>query len=422
MNGPNKIAVVVAESDLDFLEQVVRWLSAEPTIEVVGAVSDSDGAVSLARKHRPDVMLMDMNMPGRSGIEATELITTLLPSTGVIMISEDGAPDSLRKAMIAGARQFVLKSTTRQELVRTVREVHQTTVARRVLGGPAAAPAPNAPAAPVAAGPRREGQILAVFSPKGGVGATTVAVNVAMAIRKEHGLQVTLMDGSLPFGDIAVFLDLAPNRSIMDLVVNPEQIDEEYVKGALSHHQRSGAKVLLAPPRPEMAEMVTADQIRRMLAVLRETYDFTVVDTWHCLDERVLTILELADKILLCFSLDLPAIKSTKVFLEVSELLRFPAEKIVPVLIKATGTQGIDIRDVEGTIGRPVAAQISHDAKLTSRCINEGDPVVLGHPSTIVAADLRKLASDLVNDNPQSGSDMPAARKKTGRFGLFAKS
>src|SRR5262249_37181591 len=107
-------------------------------MEVVGAVSDGDGAVSLARKHKPDVVLMDMHMPGRGGIEATELITTLLPSTGVIMISQDGAPDSLRKAMIAGARQFVLKSTTRQELVRTIREVHQTTVARRVLGGPTA--------------------------------------------------------------------------------------------------------------------------------------------------------------------------------------------------------------------------------------------------------------------------------------------
>jgi pilus assembly protein CpaE len=272
------------------------------------------------------------------------------------------------------------------------------------------------------AGPRREGQIIAVFSPKGGVGATTVAVNVAMALRKEHGMHVTLMDGSLPFGDIAVFLDLPPIHSIMDLVINPDQIDEEYVKSALTNHQRSGVKVLLAPPRPEMAEMVTADQIRRTLSILREQYDFTVVDTWHCLDERVLTVLEMADRILLCFTLDLPALKSAKVFLEVSELLRFPAEKIVPVLIRATGTQGIDVRDVEGTIGRTLGGQISHDARLTSRCINEGDPVVLGHPSTPVAADFRKLATDLIDDNPQAMAEGPAARKKSGRFGLFARS
>ena len=420
MNGASKILVVVAANDHEFLDQAARWLSAESTIEVVGAVSDGDSAVNLARKHRPDVVLMDMELPGRSGIEATELITTLLPNTGVIMVSEDGAPDSLRKAMIAGARQFVLRSTTRQELVRTIREVHQTTVARRVLNPVSAEPS-QAAGAPTATGPRRAGEVIAVFSPKGGVGATTIAVNVAMALRKEHGMQVTLVDGSLPFGDIGVFLDLAPNRSIMDLVVNPEQIDVEYVKGALSTHQRSGAKVLLAPPRPEMAEMVTADQIRRTLTVLKETHDFTIVDTWSCLDERVLTILEVADRILLCFTLDLPAIKSTKIFLEVSELLHFPPEKILPVLIKSTGTQGIELRDVEGTIGRPVIAQISHDARLASRCINEGDPLILNHANTPIGQDLLKLAADLLTEDQQP-MEVVGKQKKSGRFGLFARS
>jgi pilus assembly protein CpaE len=421
VNGPARITVVIAEGDQEFLGQLERWLSTEPTIEVVGSVADGDAAVSLSRRTKPDVVLMDMNMPGRTGIDATEMITTLLPSTGVIMMSEDGAPDSLRKAMIAGARQFVLRDTTKQELTRTIREVHQSTVARRVLGGPPAAESSRG-AVSSDPGKQRNGEIVAVFSPKGGVGTTTIAVNVAMALRKEHGLQVTLVDGSLPFGDVAVFLDMAPNRSIMDLVVNPEQIDDEYVRGALSTHQSSGMKVLLAPPRPEMAEMVTADQIRKTLSLLKESYDFTVVDTWSCLDERVLTVLEVADKILLCFTLDLPAIKSAKVFLEVSELLRFPPEKIIPVLLKSTGTQGIEVRDVEGTLGRPVGAQISNDGRLTSRCINEGTPVVLGQPGTIVAGELRKLASDLLAEDREAMAETAVKTKKLGRFGLFAKS
>lgn len=422
MNGPHRITVIIAESDREFLEQLASWLSSEASIEVIEAVSDGESAVGLARRHKPDVVLMDLQLPGRSGIEATELITTLLPNTGVIMISQDGAPDSLRKAMIAGARQFVLKSTTRQELVRTVREVHQTTVARRVLTGPTPDLQVRTPTPSLANEPRRIGQIIAVFSPKGGVGVTTVAVNTALALRREHNSRVALVDGSLPFGDIAVFLDLAPNRSVMDLVVSPEQIDAEFIEGALSTHQRTGMKVLLAPPRPEMAEMVTAEQLRRTLTVLRDHYDFTVVDTWSCLDERVLTILEVADRILLCFTLDLPAIKSTKVFLEVSELLRFPAEKIVPVLIKSTGTQGIEIRDVESTLGRQLGAQISNDARLASRAINEGDPLVLGHTATVVAQDLRRLAADLAGDAPTQMAESPAKARKTGRFGLFARS
>lgn len=424
MNNGNRISILIAESDPAFLNQLGEWLSTEPTLEVVGSVNDSDEAVSLSRRHKPHVVLMDMDMPGRGGVDATEMITTLLPSTGVIMISQDGAPDSLRKAMIAGARQFVLRSTTKPELIRTIREVHQSTVARRVLGGPdvvVATPPPPGSVSMPGEGGRREGQIIAAFSPKGGVGVTSVAVNIAMALRKDHNARVCLVDGSLPFGDIAVFLDLAPNRSVMDLVVSPEQIDDDYINGALSTHPRSGVKVLLAPPRPEMAEMVTAEQIRRTLTLMRASYDYTIVDTWSCLDERVLTMLEVADKILLCFTLDLPAIKSAKVFLEVSELLRFPPEKIIPVLIKSTGTQGIEVRDVETTLGRAVNAQISYDAKLTSRSINEGDPVVLGHAGTPVAADYRKIAADLMNGTVLPMPE-PAKPKKSGRFGLFAKS
>jgi pilus assembly protein CpaE len=422
-NG-NKISILVAESDPAFLDQLVEWLSAEATLEVVGSVTDSDEAVSLSRRHKPGVVLMDMDMPGRGGIDATEMITTLLPSTGVIMISQDGAPDSLRKAMIAGARQFVLKSTTKQELLRTIREVHQSTVARRVLGGPdmvVASPPPQGPVAAGGDGGPADGQIIAVFSPKGGVGVTTVAVNVAVALRKDHRQRVALVDGSLPFGDVAVFLDLAPSHSIMDLVVSPEQIDDDYVNGALTAHNKSGVKVLLAPPRPEMAEMVTADQLRRTLTLMRSIFDFTIVDTWSCLDERVLTMLEVADRILLCFTLDLPAIKSAKVFLEVSELLRFPPEKIIPVLIKSTGTQGIEVRDVEATLGRPVSTQIGFDSKATSRSINEGEPVVLGQSNAPIAADYRKIATDLMAGDVTLTAE-PTKPKKSGRFGLFAKS
>jgi pilus assembly protein CpaE len=422
-NG-NKISILVAESDPTFLDQLVEWLSAEPTLEVVGSVNDSDEAVSLSRRHKPAVVLMDMDMPGRGGIDATEMITTLLPSTGVIMISQDGAPDSLRKAMIAGARQFVLKTTTRQELLRTIREVHQSTVARRVLGGPdlvVATPPIQGSVGSANDGGPADGQIIAVFSPKGGVGVTTVAVNVAVALRKDHRQRVCLVDGSLPFGDIAVFLDLAPSHSVMDLVVNPEQIDDDYVNGALTAHNKSGIKVLLAPPRPEMAEMVTADQLRRTLTLMRSTFDFTIVDTWSCLDERVLTMLEVADRILLCFTLDLPAIKSAKVFLEVSELLRFPPEKIIPVLIKSTGTQGIEVRDVEATLGRPVGTQIGFDARSTSRSINEGEPVVLGQSNTPIAADYRKIAADLLAGDVTLTVETTKP-KKSGRFGLFAKS
>jgi len=425
VNEPAKITVLIADSDEHFQSQVARWLLTEPTIDVVGSVADGEAAVTLARRNKPDVVLMDMGIPGRSGVDSTEMITTLLPGTGVIMVAQDGAPDSLRKAMVAGARQFVTRDTSKQELIRVIREVHQSTVARRVLGGPSTSESSrlNGTTHHDEPAETRKGEVIAVFSPKGGVGNTTVAVNLAVALRREHHLKVSLVDASLPFGDIAVFLDLPPNRSIMDLVVSPDQIDEEWVQGALVTHQSSGLKVLLAPPRPEMAEMVTADQIRRTLGLLKDAYEFTIVNTWSCLDERVLTILEVADKVLLCFTLDLPAIKSAKIFMEVAELLRFQTDKIIPILIRSTGTQGIEVRDVEATLGRAVVAQISQEPRLTSRCINEGMPVVMAQSGSAVAGDFRRLAADLLVSNEKLPmSEATAAKaKKLGRFGLFAR-
>jgi pilus assembly protein CpaE len=422
VNGTSKISVLIAEGNDAFREQVVGWLADEPAIEVVESVADAETVVSLARKVRPNVVLIDMHLPGRGGIEATEMITTLLPNTGVIMVAQDGTPDSLRKAMIAGARQFVLKTTTRQELVRTIREVHQTTVARRVLTGPVDAAPATASTVYTSSETPHSGQVIAVFSPKGGVGVTTVAVNTALSLRRDQGRRVCLVDGSLPFGDIAVFLDLVPTHSVIDLIVNPDQIDADYVESALSTHRRSGLKVLLAPPRPEMAEMVSADHLRKALMLLRDLYDFTVIDTWSCLDERVLTVLEVADKILLCFTLDLPAIKSSKVFLEVSELLRFAPEKILPVMIRSTATTGIEVRDVEQTLGKSVWAQVSGDARLASRAINEGAALVLSHATTPLAQDLRHIAESLVDVQTAGAQETPAKVKRAGRFNLFARS
>jgi pilus assembly protein CpaE len=134
-------------------------------------------------------------------------------------------------------------------------------------------------------------------------------------------------------------------------------------------------------------------------------------------------MLELADKILLCFTLDLPAIKSARVFLEVSDLLRFPPDKIVPILIRSTATQGIEVRDVEATLGKQIGAQIAHDPRATSRAINEGNPVFLANPNTPIAQDFRKLAADLAAEPAQAPADaQPKPRKVLGRFGLFAKS
>jgi len=413
-----RIQVLIADGSGQTCEELASLLSAEPAILVVGTATDGDAAISITGRIKPDVVLIDIKIPGASGVEATEVITSLLPNTAVIMLSDEGGADLLRKAMVAGARQFLLKPVVKAELLKTIQQVYQTTLARRIISGPlqgSSLPTPDTQEP-------RDGHIVAVFSPKGGVGCTTVATNLAAALSHDLHLRVVLMDGNLAFGDVGVFFDLPPAHSLADFQFPPEQIDAEFVQGSLSHHRASGVDILLAPPRPEMAEMITTEQLRRVLAVLKTTHDYVVVDTSSSLDERMLTILEGADRILLVFTLEITAIRDAKMFLDVAELLKFPAEKTLLVLTRAQGGQSISVRDLEQTLARTLTAEISSDTRLIVRSINQGEPVVVGDHGAQVAQDFLNLARGVVavtrSEDAPAG---PAVRKttRTGRFRLF---
>jgi len=413
-----RIGVLVAHGDDVVREEVTAILAAAEDMEVVGVARTGDAALALARKLEPAIVLVDYDLPGRDGIATTEALATTLPGAGVIVLAADMSAEALRRAMVAGARQFVAAPPRPEELLRAIYQVYDTTAARRAARGGTGE---------LGAGAAREraGQTVAVFSPKGGAGTTTVAASLAVAIRQEAGLRVTLVDGALPFGDVGVFLDLAPTRSIMDLQAPLEALDADFVETGLLTHERSGVRVLLAPARPEMADMVTGELLRRVLGALRERAEYVVVDTWSALDERVLTVLEAADKIVLVVTLDLSAIKSARVFLEVADLLQFPREKIIPIVNRSTTQAGISVADVEAALGRPVEERIPTDDRGALRAINEGDPVALSGRGTPVAAAITDLGRRIVAEHyPElhaPPATAPHAPARAGRFKLFAR-
>jgi len=406
-----RIGVLVAHGDDVVREEVTAILAnAAEDMEVVGVARTGDAALALARKLEPAIVLVDYDLPGRDGIETTEALATLLPGAGVIVLAADMSAEALRRAMVAGARQFVAAPPGAEELLRAIYQVHDTTAARRAAAGGTGE---------LGAGTARErvGQTIAVFSPKGGAGTTTVATSLAVAIRQEAGLRVTLVDGALPFGDVGVFLDLPLTRSIMDLQVPLDTLDAELAETALLTHERSGVRVLLAPARPEMADMVTGELLRRVLGALRERAEYVVVDTWSALDERVLTVLEAADKIVLVVTLDLSAIKSARVFLEVADLLQFPHEKILVVATRANAPAGLTTADVEAVLGRSLDICIPDDSATALRAINEGNPVALSGRGTPMATALADLARRIVAEqHPDAVTEAQLSRVEGSRL------
>src|ERR687888_2319149 len=198
----DQIRVLIVDDIPETRDHLTKLLGFEADIEVVGAASSGAEAIELAGRLRPDVILMDINMPDMDGIAATEQLATRAPMSAVVMMSVQGEADYLRRSMLAGAREFLVKPFSSDELTASIRQVH----AREKEKLSRFAVAPIRPGGGSDGRGEQRGTVVAVFSPKGGVGRTTLAVNLAVASATELGQKAVVMDGSFQFGDVGVLL------------------------------------------------------------------------------------------------------------------------------------------------------------------------------------------------------------------------
>ena len=271
----DQIRVLIVDDIPETRDHLTKLLGFETDIEVVGAAASGREAIEMADELTPDVVLMDINMPDMDGISATEQLSAEVPTAAVVMMSVQGEADYLRRSMLAGAREFLVKPFSSDELTASIRQVYtreQEKLSRIAVH--AAAPRRRRrprPGRPTAARGGEPGRVVAVFGPKGGVGRTTLAVNLAVAAATELGQKTCLVDASFQFGDVGVLLNLNPkNKSIADLIPELEQGEPESMDTFVINHS-AGIKVLLAPPSPEMAELITPTGAKRMIEALRKT-------------------------------------------------------------------------------------------------------------------------------------------------------
>jgi len=389
MSEAEKIRVMIVDDIVDTRDQLEKLLFFEKDIEVIAKASNGREAVAMAKQHRPDVILMDINMPDMDGIAATEAIMAQDPSVQVIIMSVQGETDYLRRAMLAGAREFLTKPISADDLYKSIRHVYKLAATRpRVVAGTAGGEAAGATAG------ASEGQIIAVFSPKGGVGTSTVAANLAVALRQQTNKKVALVDGNVIFGDLTVILNLRSDKTIIDLATRIDEMDRDLLNDVLATHT-SQIKVLLAPPDPQRGELVTADHFRAILDGLRREFDYVIVDTPASFQDRSLAVLDMANRIVALMSLEMHTIRNITRFLEVADLLEYPREKVLLVLNKATNRTGIRADEVEKTLQRKVNLQIGDAAQEMTFSINQGVPMVIGKPTHQVSRDIVNLAKEL---------------------------
>ncbi len=417
----DQIRVLVVDDIPETRDHLTKLLSFEADIDVVGSAASGREALEVAAKLLPDVVLMDINMPDMDGIAATEQLASSVPSAAVVMMSVQGEADYLRRSMLAGAREFLVKPFSSDELTSSIRQVHareREKISRMAAAAPAAPATPATPSGGGGAG--RDGLVVAVFSPKGGVGRTTVAVNMAVAAATELGKRVVIVDGSFQFGDVGVLLNLNPkSKSIADLAPELEAGEVESLDNFVINHS-AGVRVLLAPPSPEMADLVTPSGIKKVLEGLRVDHDLVVVDCTAYFNDTTLAILDVADIILTMLSLEITSIKNMRLFLEVAEQLGYESGKVRLILNRADSTLGIRVTDVENSIGRKVDETIVSDGRSVVYALNRGVPFFLSNREAQVSQDILRLARTVVGDRTSVASADDKAAKAQQKKSLFS--
>jgi pilus assembly protein CpaE len=395
-----KIRILIVDDIAETRENLRKLLSFDPDMEVVGAAATGEEGIKLARETRPHVVLMDINLPGIDGITATEQIVKDVPTAQIVILSVQGETGYMRRAMAAGARDFLVKPPSGDELMTTIHrayEIGQSQAARIVTAPTAPGQAPGRPRA------GKRGQLITVFAPKGGVGCTTVAVNLAVALQTRLGStqKVALFDGNLQFGDIGVMLNLQPTRTIADLAERVDQLDTDLLLNIMTPHP-SGVKAMLAPAKPEDAEQLliasegsSNSKIRAILEQMLLNFDLVIADTWSWIDDVTLTLLDESVLILLVISPLIPSIKDARNFMNLASQLNYPMDRLALVINFADQRAGIRVDQIEKAL-MPAIVHIPYDERAGGLAANRGVPIVTEEAGKPIAQAFVHLAAGVL--------------------------
>jgi pilus assembly protein CpaE len=321
------------------------------------------------------------------GVRVIEILDEDVPATAVIVMAEQQNLNELRNAMKAGARDLLVKPMQSQDVIASVHSVYEGELQRRsrnaARGGDGAPPRPT------------RGKVICMFSPKGGTGRTTMTVNTAIAIRQLTGRKVAVVDCNLPFGDVGIVMNLLARKTIADLIPNVSDLSPELLDSVLAEHE-SGVRVLLAPTRPELAELVHPDHVKQIIEAVRRNYDYVLIDTWTSFHEVILAIFDLSSQIALITTLDMPAVKNIRLFLDVCEAIRFPRENVLLILNRADSTGGLHVPEIEESIQHKFAATLVSAGQLVTASINRGIPFVTSDPEAPITRDVMELARQML--------------------------
>ena len=357
--------IVIVDVDAEARAELKRTL-AVGQITVVGESDYGIDAVTVAKEHPPDIFLLSMEEPVARALQTVEMLGAAAPQAAIIVYSSLAEAGAVRRAMVAGARDYLMKPLKPEDVSRAVYGVLELDERKRLNVG-------DDSSERVA-----RGTIFTVFGAKGGIGKTTIATNLATALVRLTDSNVVLVDMDTRFGDVAIMMDIAVESSIADMGRRMDELDRESIKDYLVQHH-TGVSILPAPLHPTEWRNVTPQHIEKIIDLLAQGHDYIIIDTPGTFNEIIATTLELANIIMLVTSMDLASIKDTALALEMLRGANVSEDKVKLTINHSTSANSLREEDVERVLEYPVTWRIPHDYHVVNS--NQlGIPIVIAKP------------------------------------------
>ncbi len=374
--APSALRAVLVDSDAGARAATRRLLVDIPTITLVGEYSDLAEALLHAAATRPDLLVVEVDAdesPAASpAVTAIEQLARKLPETAILATGHGVSAELVIRVLRAGALEFLRRPVERVDLVAALEKL------ARFRGS---------------ALPRNPGRITSVFAAKGGLGATTLAINLGVSMAERAEGKTLLVELDTRQSDIVTFLDLKPRYSIHDVVENIGRMDESLLRGLLTRHA-SGLWTVPGPTRLERGQF-SPEQVSGAIEVLRSYFDHVLMDLRHDFDPGTIAALEASDVILFVTSLDVAALRSGAAALAAFRHLGLDSKKIKVVVMRDGSGDDVTVRHARNTLGLPVYWRTPSDYQTVVASINAGRPVVSTSPRAKISKNLRELAETL---------------------------
>jgi len=343
---------------------------------------------------KPDLVILNVDDNEEESLKLGLFVSRDHQNCFLVFSASEATADLILKSVRTGAKDFLRQPFTKEEVQALLNKIPE----KKTDDGSSV----------------RDSKVISIFSNKGGVGTTTIACNLGVELAKKNpNLRIALADLVLQHGDVSVFLDVQSTYTITNVIENIHRLDKSLLMSTLSKHE-SGLSVLPGPNQAEEADFISAEQIRQVFDLLKENFDYIIVDAGHEFNDHVISVLDMSDYILLTTSLDLPTIRNTKRAIDIMNRLRYDKEKIKIIVSRYDAKGHLTIEDVEKNLGCPVMHCLANDYLTVISAINSGQPVAKISSKTRIAKGFEELEDLAVNHFVKKVKDKDDGKSQSG--------